>query len=57
MVCYAEQVVVNHGLLFWDSGCESWFIMLSQWFLIMDCYVVPKVVNFVVLYCASGCES
>jgi hypothetical protein len=31
MVYYAELVVVNHGLSYWTSGCESWFIMLSQW--------------------------
>ena len=29
MVCCAEPVVVNHGLLCWASGCESWCGMLS----------------------------
>jgi hypothetical protein len=24
-----EPVVVNHGVLFWASGCESWCVMLS----------------------------
>ena len=38
MVCYAEPVVVKHG------------VILSQWLLIMDCYSVPKVVNYGVLY-------
>jgi hypothetical protein len=41
MACYSEPVVVNHGALFWasgcescvilSSGCESWWAMLSQW--------------------------
>jgi hypothetical protein len=31
MVCYAEAVVVNHGVLSLTSGCESWYAMLSQW--------------------------
>ena len=31
MVCYAEAVVVNHGVLSLTSGCESWYVMLSQW--------------------------
>jgi hypothetical protein len=29
MVCYAEQVVVNHGVLCLASDCESWCVMLS----------------------------
>jgi hypothetical protein len=57
MVRYAEQLVVNHGVLYrpkwlwiivWyaePSGCES-CVILSQ-----------VVVNHVVLYWASGCES
>jgi hypothetical protein len=28
-------VVVNHGVLCWTSGCESWCVMLSQWLWIM----------------------
>jgi hypothetical protein len=34
-VCYAEPMVVNHG------------VMLSQWSCIMMCYVEPVVVNMV----------
>ena len=33
MVCYAEPVVVNHGLLYEASGCE------------LLCYAVPVGVN------------
>jgi len=38
MVCNAEQVVVSHGELCWASGCESCYIILSQWLWIMVCY-------------------
>ena len=66
---YAEQVVVNHVVLCWvggceswcflcwASGCESWCVMMSQWLWIMDCHAVPKVVNHGELCWASGCES
>jgi hypothetical protein len=30
MVCYAEPVVVNHGLLCCTKGCELWRLILSQ---------------------------
>ena len=30
MVCYAEAVVVNHGVFSLASGCESWYVMLSS---------------------------
>jgi hypothetical protein len=30
MVCYSEPVVVNHGVLCWASGCESWCALLNQ---------------------------
>jgi hypothetical protein len=30
MVCYAEPMVVIHGMLCWASGCESWGIMLCE---------------------------
>ena len=46
MVCYAEPVVVNRGVLFWAIGCESWCAMLNQWLCIMVCYAE-----------ACGCES
>jgi hypothetical protein len=50
-------VVVNHGVLVWASGCESWCVILSQWLLIMDCSDVPKVVNYGMLYLVSAFES
>ena len=45
MDCYAVTKVVNHGVLYWASGCESWCVILSQWLLIMVCYAEPVVVN------------
>ena len=57
MVIYAEPVVVNHGVLFWASGCESYCVILSQWLWIMVIYAEPVVVNHGVLFWASGCES
>jgi hypothetical protein len=45
MVCYAEPVVVNHGVLYSASGCQSWCAMLSQWLLIMMCYAEPVAVS------------
>jgi hypothetical protein len=54
---YAEQVVVNHVVLCWVGGCESWcFFMLSQWLWIMVCYDEPVVVNCVELCWTTGCE-
>ena len=50
---YAEPVVMYHGVLCWDSGCESWCVMLSQWLWIMVCYAEPVVVNHGVLCWAS----
>ena len=38
-------MVVNHGVVCWDSGCESLCAMLRQWLLIMLCYAEPMVVN------------
>jgi hypothetical protein len=55
--CYAEPMVVNHGLLSWASGCESCCVMLSQWLWITMCYSKPVVMNHGVLFWASGCES
>jgi len=57
MVYHAEPVVVNHGLLCWGSGCELWFIILSQWLWIKVYYSEPVIVNNVVLFWANGCES
>jgi hypothetical protein len=37
VACYAEPMVVNHGVLYGASGCESWRAILSQWLLIMVC--------------------
>jgi hypothetical protein len=65
MVCYVETVDVNHSELYWACECESWWLMLSQWFKCamlsqwwwrMVCYAEPCVVNHGVLFCASDCE-
>jgi hypothetical protein len=48
-VCYVEPVVVDHCVLSWASGRESWWAMMSQWFWIMVCYSEPVVVNHGVL--------
>ena len=57
MVCNAEPVVVNHGVLCWTSGCESCCVMLWQWLWIMVRYNEPVGVNHGVLLWGSGCES
>jgi hypothetical protein len=57
MMCNSETVVVNHGVLCWVSGCESWWVMMNQWLRIMVCYAEPVVVNHGVLCWASDCES
>ena len=44
-MCYAEAVVVNHGVLSLGSVCKSF------------CFAEPVVVNLGVLFSASGCES
>jgi hypothetical protein len=57
IVSYIEPVTVNHGLLWYASGCESWWamlcqgceswcVMLSMRWWIMLCYTDP-----------CGCES
>jgi hypothetical protein len=56
-ISYAESVVVNHGVLFCAIGCESWWVMLSQWLWILVSYAEPVVVNHIVLYWANGYES
>jgi hypothetical protein len=45
MVCYAEPVVMHHGVLCWTSGCESWCVIPNQWLWIIVCYAEPVVVN------------
>ena len=45
MACYTESVVVNHGVLYRVSGCESWFALLSQWLLLMVCIAEQVIVN------------
>jgi hypothetical protein len=50
MVCYAEPVVVNHGVLFRASGCESWCAMRSKGLCIMVCYAELVVENNGVLF-------
>ena len=57
MACYAEPLVVNHGVLYGASGGESWCAMLSQWLLVMVCIAEPVAVNHGLFCCASGCES
>ena len=47
MVCYTEPGVVNHGVLYRASGCESWFVLLRQWLLIMVCIAEQMIVNHV----------
>jgi hypothetical protein len=56
MVCNAEQVVVSHGELCSESGCESSCVMLSQWLWVMVSYAEPVVVNHGLVCCAKGCE-
>jgi hypothetical protein len=50
-------VVVNHVVLFWTSGFESWCVILSHWLWIMVCCSEPVVANHDVLFWASGCET
>jgi hypothetical protein len=57
MACYTEPVVVDHGMLYGASGCESWCVILTQWLLVMMCIAEPVAVNHGLLCCTSGCES
>jgi hypothetical protein len=50
-------VVVNHCVLFWSSGCESWGVMLRQWLWIMVGYAEPVGGNHSVVFCACESES
>jgi hypothetical protein len=49
MTSFTVPVVVNHGVLYRASGCESWCVLLSQWLWIMVWYAASVVVNYVVL--------
>ena len=49
MACYPEPVVMNHGVIYEASGCESSCAMLNQWLVIMVCYAESVVVNYSVL--------
>jgi hypothetical protein len=57
MVCNSEPAVVNHGVLCRAIDCGSWFVLLSQWLLIMVYIAEQVIVNHGEFYCASGCES
>ena len=54
---YAVPKVVNYGVLYEPSGCESWCAMLCQWLFIMMCIVEQVIVNHGEFYRSSGCES
>jgi hypothetical protein len=67
MVCYAEPVIVNHGVLFCARRCEPWWAMLRQNLTIMLYYTEPVIVIHGVLskevimihgvlWWASGCQ-
>jgi hypothetical protein len=53
MVCNAEPVVVDHGVLYGVSGCESWCALLNQWLLAMLCIAEQVIVNHGELCCAG----
>ena len=64
---YAELVVVNDGVLFWESGCESWCVILSHWLPVLgQLWMVICWASFESWLCCgcyllcvmpSGCES
>jgi hypothetical protein len=45
MVCNAEPVVVNQGLLFCVNGSEAWPVILSMWLLIIMCIAAQVIAN------------
>ena len=49
MMCYAVQVVLNHGVLCCASACDSGCGMVCQWLGVVVCYAVSVVVNHGVL--------
>jgi hypothetical protein len=53
VVCNADPVVVNQGVVCWTSACDSWCVML--W--IMVSYNEPVGANHGVLLGGSACES
>jgi hypothetical protein len=68
MLCYTEEVALNHGEICYASACESGCAMVcqwlgivmcytEQWLLFMVCYTEQVVLNHGVIFCASGCES
>jgi hypothetical protein len=56
MFCYAGPEVVNHGELWWATGCVYWCVMLSQLLYTMVCYTELVVLNHAVSFWTSGCE-
>jgi hypothetical protein len=56
-ITHPEQMVVNHGVLYWAIGYESWCDILCQWLWIRVCYADLEVVNGGELHCASGWKS
>jgi hypothetical protein len=54
MVSYAQPVVVNHGVLCSAIGCETLWVMVSQWLWMMECYAEPVVVKQCAL-CRAEC--
>ena len=42
---YVVPVVVSHSELCCASGCESWWLMLRKWLIIMVGNAEPVVVN------------
>ena len=57
MAFKAEPVVMNHGVLYGVSGCESWCVILNQWLLVMVCIAEQVIVIHGEISCASGGES
>jgi hypothetical protein len=53
----AQHHVLQTDEIWLASGCELWWVMLSQWVWIIMCYAERIVVNHVVLCWTSGCES
>ena len=44
MDCYAVPKVMNHGVLYGASDCESWCAMLCKWLRVMVSYAAEPVV-------------
>jgi hypothetical protein len=56
MVCIAEPVVVNHGVLCWASGCESCCAILSRlhWFSITHHDLQPLAQHYTAWFTTTG---